>query len=50
MSKTSDWAMDEADKAVDLAIQQCRDGFDIDKAINILSENATVMIFYNTDE
>ena len=50
MSKTSDWAMDEADNAVDLAIQQCRDGFNIDKAIDILSENQTVMMFYNTDE
>ena len=50
MSKTSAWAMDEADKAVDLAIQQCRDGFNIDKAIDILSENQTVMMFYNTDE
>ena len=50
MSKVKEWAMDEADATIDYAIQEVRNGFDQDKAIEILKRNDNVMNFYSVDD
>ena len=50
MSKVKEWAMDEADTTIDFAIQEVRNGFDQDKAIEILQRNDNVMNFYSVDD
>ena len=50
MAKTKEWAMDEADTTIDYAIQEVRNGFDRDKAIEILMRNDNVMNFYSQDD
>ena len=50
MSKVKEWAMDEADATIDYAIQEVRNGFDQDKAIEILQRNNNVMNFYSVDD
>ena len=50
MAKTKQWAMEEADTTIDYAIQEVREGFDKDKAIEILMNNQNVTSFYNQDE
>ena len=50
MAKTKQWAMEEADRTIDYAIQEVREGFDKDKAIEILMNNQNVTSFYNQDE
>ena len=50
MAKTKQWAMDEADTTIDYAIQEVRNGFDREKAIEILMRNDNVMNFYSRDD
>ena len=50
MAKTKQWAMEEADTTIDYAIQEVRNGFDKEKAIEILIKNEIVMSFYSQDE
>ena len=50
MAKTKQWAMEEADTTIDYAIQEVRNGFDKEKAIEILMKNENVMSFYSKDE
>tara|TARA_Y100000401_G_C8269477_1_gene197580 strand:+ start:460 stop:678 length:219 start_codon:yes stop_codon:yes gene_type:complete len=51
MGKTKSMTYDDAEKAIDHAIEQCKtEGFDESKAIDILLHNETVAMYFTEDE